>query len=251
MTRVLLTRDRERSADLAQALEKIGLSVAIEPVTRTVYEVQGLPWPGLAGWRWLAFTSVPAVVAFSQALRETGATLPPRLKIAAVGPATAAEISRRLRTPDYAALQAHGASLAQELLAADPRLPGSALLWPCAAQPRDEFPQALTRAGVRVVPWPCYRTEAVPSRELADRLKVHAPWQAAVFAAPSAVEAFVQAWPPPWDFAAAALGATTAEALREAGAGRVIVSPGTGTEDLVRAVVQALNVSSPERTPRP
>jgi uroporphyrinogen-III synthase len=101
-----------------------------------------------------------------------------------------------------------------------------------------------------LVAWPCYRTEAVPPRELSARLNTLAPWQAAVFAAPSAVNAFAAAWPLPWDFTPIAIGNVTAGALRMAGAQRVTVSAGTGTASLLQAVLHALGTFQERIHPR-
>jgi uroporphyrinogen-III synthase len=122
-----------------------------------------------------------------------------------------------LRDPQVAA-SGGGVELADALLEEEKGSTDWSVLWPCAQEPLPEFPRRLEDAGVKVEPWTCYRTEPVPVGELREELKNAAPWQAAVFAAPSAVRAFAEAWDEDWDFGCVAIGETTAGALKSAGA---------------------------------
>ncbi len=54
------------------------------------------------------------------------------------------------------------------------------------------------------------------------------------------MRAFAEAWDEDWDFNCVAIGDTTAGALKNAGASCVFVSGGTGTSDLLSAVIAAV-----------
>jgi len=238
--RILITREAERAADLVRMLEAEGLIAHAEPVTRTTYLPHDEDVPALESFDWLIFTSANGVKGFHDAYAST--PLPPSLKTAVVGPATAETVAKLLRAPDYVAKQNDAVSLANELLEEDPDMPHRAVLWPCAAHASFELALKLKDAGAEVVPWPVYLTEAVPQEELLEKLVRLWPWAVAVFAAPSAVSAFASAWPTPWDFPCVAIGQVTAKALMKAGAKNVRVSPTPAAVDLRDAILESINL---------
>jgi uroporphyrinogen-III synthase len=239
-SRVLITREADRAAELIRLLRAEGIEAVAEPVTRTVYLPHDEDLPAMESFDWLVFTSANGVKGFDQARKS--ALLPAALRTAVVGPGTADEATRLLRQPDYIAKQNDAASLAGELLEEDPELPHRAILWPCAAKSSLDLAMRLKDAGANVVPWPVYYTEAVPQQQLFERLAALWPWDAAVFAAPSAVAAFVNAWPQPWDFHCVAIGHVTAKALTKAGVEGVQVSRSPEAADLCEAILKPLRL---------
>jgi uroporphyrinogen III methyltransferase / synthase len=239
--RVLITRDPVRAGMLVERLRSSGVDAVAEPVTRTVFTDDAVSLPALDGFRWLAFTSANAVTAFADALRLNEKSLPEAMRIAAVGAATAAEILRRLHSPDVVASDSNGAELADTLLHVDHEIRGASLLWPCGARASAEFANRLTGSGVNVTPWECYSTEPVDPKVIAQNLTGHAPADVVLFAAPSAVKAFHAAMPTPWDFECVAIGTTTAAALLKAGADRLIVCASTALQDQQNAVIEAIS----------
>lgn len=238
--RVLILRDPARAAELLTLLKADGIPAMALAVIRTVFVWKRAELPDLARFHWLAFTSVNGVHGFADALRETAATLPAAIRIAAVGPATAAAVTRTLRTPEIVAAESDARHLAEAIGARSPQVQ-TALLWPCAAQHGEDFSVPLAAAGFRVQAWPVYATEALPPPQLRAALPPCADVAAAVFAAPSAVNAFVEALPPPWNFVAIAIGPVTARALVRAGVSHIVVSSGTAAADLHNVIIDTIS----------
>jgi len=176
----------------------------------------------LARFDWAAFASATAV---ERTLARVGALgLDPsalrRLSLAAVGPATAASLARALRAPDLVPAEAKGEALAAAL--AD-RVRGRRVLVPRPAEGRPELVLGLVAAGADVTSVEAYRTLPAPPETVAPL----AGWleagevAAVAFASPSAVQSVVAGLGGRAALlrraALAAIGPTTADALRAAG----------------------------------
>src|SRR3954447_21738047 len=113
--RVVVTRSEHQSAGLAAAFERAGARVDLLPLLAVVPPADPRPMEraaeDLASYDWLVFTSVNAVEAF---LRLTG-PLRTGLKIAAVGPATAAALRTFGSEPHLTARKAEAEGLAADL----------------------------------------------------------------------------------------------------------------------------------------
>lgn len=240
--RVLITRDHEKARELVKLLQDRGIESVVEPVTQTAYIWRDQPVPDLPGFAWIAFTSATAVIALAEALHASQSHLPQDISLAAVGKATAAEVEKRLRVPDLVADGALSSArgLAQALAERGEDAGSSTLLWPCSELAGHDFPSALAQAGVKVVPWACYTTQAVPPQILKNRLQAHQGWEAVVFAAPSAVRAFAEAWPGPWPFASVSIGKTTALALQEIGVKPIFVSPSPEAASITETIAKII-----------
>ena len=175
-----------------------------------------------ARFDWIVFASANAVertVARALALGIDRAALA-RPALAAVGPATAESLARALRDPDLVPAEATGAAMAAALA---PHVPGRRVLVPRPAEGRPELVEGLAAAGAEVVSVEAYRTVPAPP----ESLRPLAGWigrgevDAVAFASPSAVKAIVSALGPEVGCLGrvllAAIGPTTADALREAG----------------------------------
>jgi uroporphyrinogen III methyltransferase/synthase len=192
----------------------------------------------LGSYAWVAFTSVTAVAAFADHVRDGRAFGAAR--VAAVGPATAAALTEHFGiVADVVAGRATGADLAVSLGEA-PNL-GSSILVPQAADARPELVQGLEVRGWKVDEVEAYRAEPPPPLDQAARDAARLA-DAVVFTAPSAVEglfAELGDWVPP---AATAMGPTTAAAVIRAGvpAHRVAVPDDASVSGLVDALVRLL-----------
>ena len=243
---VLITREPGRARPLIAELESRGIHARAVPVTQTVPAADRGPVPDLRSFDWLVFTSRRAVEVFCDDLVASGLDLPDRLRMAAVGTATAEAAAQRLHPPDLLPERATGADLGRTLVQYTRRHPrsGSAprprVLWPCARRTAPGLAQVLEQAGWTLVPWPCYETVPAPPAVLRNTLRRLDPWDACVFAAPSAVRAFAAAWPPPWRFVVVTIGPTTAGAVRDLGLGNPVVSRAPDVHALADAVEQAL-----------
>lgn len=233
---VLILRDPARAAPLVQLLESSGITAQVLPVTRIEFLYRSEPPPDLSHYQWLAFTSVNGVRGFRAALPEVA--LPDAIRIAVVGPATAEAAADLVRPPDLVAAENDAQHLAADIAATAQRQ--QIVLWPCALKHGADFVRTLTSAGIHVHSWPVYATVPLPPEQICDGLQSTGNFRAAVFAAPSAVAAFADALPPPWNFTAVAIGGVTARALENAGATHMVISRGTSAAELLDCILKIL-----------
>lgn len=223
---VVVTRRKGDADALSARLAELGATVRELPAIAFAPPADPAPLDdalrGLDRFEWVVFTSATAVEKCLERLRALG--LPPaRLgaaRLAAVGPATAERLEREVRAPDVVPREARGASLAAELA---PLIRGRRVLFPRPAEGRPETMEGLRAAGAELTAVEAYRTVPVPPGKIAPL----AAWieggevDAVAFASPSAVQAVVAALGPGAallrTLPLAAIGPTTADALRAAG----------------------------------
>jgi uroporphyrinogen-III synthase/uroporphyrinogen III methyltransferase/synthase len=173
----------------------------------------------------------------------SGAAPLARLRLAAVGPATAERLARAVREPDLVPAEAKGDALAAALGA---HVRGRRVLFPRPAEGRPETVAGLLAAGAELTTVEAYRTVAAPPETIAPL----AAWlgagevDAVAFASPSAVEAVIGGLGSSAGLlrrvVLAAIGPTTADALRACGF-EVAVQPGRYTgRDLADAIAARL-----------
>ncbi len=224
--RVLVTRPREQIAALADALRALGA----EPVPYPTIELAPPPdWAALdaalAGpaHDWIVFTSPSAVrstTARAEATRARAALARP--KIAAVGRETARAVTDAGLV--VAAVPAADDQRQEGLVAALAHLPrGTRVLFPQTVGGREHLREVIVARGCAVDVVAVSRT--LPVRDL----PTPPAFDAATFASPSALRAFVARWgagPLAAAAAVAVIGPTTADAARELGV-RVDAMPDT------------------------
>jgi uroporphyrinogen III methyltransferase/synthase len=171
--RVLVTRPRPQAGSLAARLEAYGAEVVALPTIRIEPPDDWAPIDEairtLAGYRWVVFTSVNGVTAFSERLRRAGLhaqSLAGR-RVAAIGPETAEALRRAGIEPDRVPAEYRAEGLLHALETEVTR--GDAVLLVRAAEAREILPQELEARGVRVTVAPAYRTVLV--REGADHAR--------------------------------------------------------------------------------
>ena len=168
--RVLVTRPRAQARDLVQALESWGARAVLFPTVEILAPRDPVPLDRavahLVDYQWLVFTSANAVAAVYD--RLGAAPRPePGPRIAAVGPATAAEIRRRGGRVDFVPSEFLGARLGAEL----PDVDGRRILVPQGDQAAPSLAEALIKRGAKVQAVEAYRTappERPDPRDLAD-----------------------------------------------------------------------------------
>jgi uroporphyrinogen-III synthase len=244
-----VTRTAGGEDALSARLRELGAAVRELPANELGPPADPVPLDAalraLPTFDWVAFASAAAVERVLGRLDEL--RLPPgslsARSLAAVGPATAARLADALRPPDLTAAEATGEGLARALAS---EVRGRRVLLPRPAEGRPDLLDGLTAAGAEVVAVEAYRTLPAP----AERLRVLAGWiergevDAVTFASPSAVRAVAVALgretPLLGRALLAAIGPTTAAALREAGLpGGIVAGRPTGAE-LADAVAAAL-----------
>jgi uroporphyrinogen III methyltransferase/synthase len=243
--RVLVTRPAEQCAEWASALREAGA----DPVCVPMIETRAVEGPGLAeamreiaAYDIVVFTSANAVRYFADAIAShelpAGAL---RARIVCVGPATAAAARRTgfdgAETPSP---RADAASLVEVLRASG--VGGQRVLVPHGSLSSDAFVRGLCDAGARVDAVTVYETVAADVDAAALRAAlVSGELDALCFASPSAAKQFAACLDDAARAAArravvAAIGATTAAALRALALAPQVIPEQPGAQALVEAL---------------
>ncbi len=249
--RIVITRAPEQSAEMVRALENLGAEVALLPV---VAFAPPEDWRSLddalrrlKGFDAILFLSRNAVRYIFQRCRTLGiqceALGSSNRLIAAVGPATAEEAAREGLRVNFVAKNRTGESLVGELR---DRLAGRSVLLPRSDRGDARIPSALREAGASVTEVIAYRTVAPENLDPAILGRVQrAEVDAIVFASPSAfrnlsdsigADAMTKI---SGRVHFAAIGPTTARAVRESGA-RVDIEVSDAASIGVSAIADAL-----------
>jgi uroporphyrinogen III methyltransferase/synthase len=228
--RLVITRAPEQAHEMTYALEALGAEVLVLP---TVEFAPPEDWRELdnalrrlSGFDAILFLSRNAVRYIFKRRRELGITCEPlqssKCMIAAVGPGTAQAITSEGLRVDYVAKNQTGDALVREL---GDHLAGKQVLLPRSNRGDDRLSKALRAAGAYVTEVVAYRTTVPETIEpsLLARLR-SGEVDALIFASPSAFHIFsdcvgadeVASLSGRVQFAA--IGPTTAAAIRSAGA---------------------------------
>jgi uroporphyrinogen III methyltransferase/synthase len=152
--RIVVTRPRAQAEELARLLEDQGAEVILFPTIEIAPPPDAAPFERAveeaATYDWIVFTSANGVRVFFERfvlgrrdLRELA-----RVRLAAIGPETAAELERRLLRPAVVAAEFRAEGLIAALAAEDVR--GKRFLLPRAAGARPVLPETLSARGARV-----------------------------------------------------------------------------------------------------
>ncbi len=227
--RVVVTRAAEQSAELVAALERLGADVLLMPTVEFAppedSSALDAAMAHLSNFHWILFTSQNAVRFFARHLAEHSSNQarfeqPAEPRTAAVGPGTAEAANKEGFRVEYVAKNHTGESLARELTA---ELRGKRVLLPHSDRADDRLSSALRAAGAEVTEVIAYLTAAPKAIDPHTLQRVrNAEVDAMIFASPSAFHN-LQRWISAAELAAlsqrvqfAAIGPTTARALREA-----------------------------------
>ena len=238
--RVVVTRARAQSSDLARRLQAAGAEVLEVPTISILDPADGgaalrEAVARLATYDWVVFSSANAVDRLLGQVRDVRAFGPAR--VAAVGPGTAAALAAAGLVADLVPER----YVAEALLDAFPAPPaaGGKVLLPRAAVARPVLPDGLRRAGWTVDVVEAYRTEPCPLPP--DQLAAVGKADAIAFASASAVHAFVAAaGPDAAPPAVVCIGPVTAEAAGAAGLTVAATADPSTLDGLVDAVAAAL-----------
>lgn len=198
--RVVVTRSRAQARSLCALLEADGAEVIEFPAIRVVppsdYGPLDRAIERLADYQWIAFTSQNAVTALADRLEVRGrdTALLERLRIAAIGPATAHALCARGLRPRLAPARFVAEALVEAFAAAYPQgLRGVRVLLPRALDARTVLPDGLRALGAVVDVVPVYRVEVEREQGPAawQRL-LHEAVDAVTFTSPSTVRNLVE-----------------------------------------------------------
>jgi uroporphyrinogen III methyltransferase/synthase len=242
--RIMVTRADRQAAALADALTALGAEavrcpvIAIEPIP-----VDPASLHDLGRYDWLVLTSANGVERLRELLRDSGRDLPAHIKVAAIGPETAARVVEAGMTPALVPQRFIAEDLADALAAA--MAPGAHILLARAAGARDVLPEQLRARGARVDVLETYR--AIPPADVQPRLAACLPGVDMItFASSSTVRHFVEAMPGALaeGVRIACIGPITAQTARDLGLRVDIIAQEYTTRGLVDAIVRS-------RTPIP
>lgn len=232
--RVLVLRAAEQSTPLIEALDAAGADTLHVPLLQfeAVETERALDFDE---FDWVAFTSANAV-------RFTAPLASGRARVACIGPATA-KAARGVGMRVDA--EPSGASLPETLAAAIhacDSLVGKRVLVPRVEGAREAFPEALRKLGATVETREVYRNH-VPTGAFERLRKIAADGvDAALVTSPSSVTRLIEALGRDRFLRLAeetvmvCIGPTTTQALREAGAGDVVIAADAQSDALIRAL---------------
>jgi uroporphyrinogen-III synthase len=245
--RIVVTRRTDQASRLIRLLEERGAVVlkvpatAIGPPEEPALLDEALQ--GIDRFDWIVFTSANAVEAVRDRLAALGLGLLARgPRVASVGPATTGALGRAFPEDrvdlepeaDYRAagllhaFEAHGCS-------------GARVLVPLSSRGREELPLGLRELGAEVTVATAYTTTEPPGLAEAVRRCVDQGFDAATFAAPSAVQAFAKAaGAGAQGLPAVVIGPTTEAAAREALFDILAIASPSTVDGLVAALERAL-----------
>jgi uroporphyrinogen-III synthase len=241
--RVVITRAAHQAEGLAESFRAAGLAVEHLPLLEVIPPADPRPLERaaseLALYDWLVFTSSNAVDAF---LPLTGGSLPHRLRVAVVGPATAEALRGFGVEPHLTASRADAEGLLADLAPLVDR--SRRVLLPQAADARPTLAEWLNRAGAEVVAVVAY-DKGMPAgaRERAERLFTGTPIGWVTFTSPRIVRHFAELFGEDWEgrrpeLRAASIGPVTTAELRRHGVERIAEAASPGEAGLVEAVLR-------------
>ncbi len=182
---------------------------------------------------WLVYTSFRGVRATRRLAEAIRAARERGLRVAAVGPRTAVEVERVLGfKPDLVPREYRGAVLADELVSRGAR----SVLMARSEKALEEPVRLLRERGVVVHDIPVY-TMMVLDRMVEAAVRVASLYDYVVFTSPSIVRAFFSKWRG-GALRAAAIGPTTARALREHGVEPLVTPREYTLEALLEAILE-------------
>lgn len=244
--RIVITRAEHQAEALTLAFETAGFQVEPLPLLEIVPPADPRllerAASELALFDWVVFTSSNAVETF---LPLTGGGVPPRLRIAAVGPATAEALRAWEIEPHLTASKSDAEGLVADLGPLVSRR--QRVLLPQASDARPALLDGLVQAGAEAVPVVAYDKrlpEDAPRR--AAELFGSSPIGWVTFTSPRIVRHFTDLFGAGWErrrpeLRAASIGPVTSAELRRRGIDPAAEADRPGDQELVDAVLSALS----------
>jgi len=244
---VVVTRQTQQAGELTSRLELLGASVSLLPCIAIADPEDGgaalrNAVASIGEYEWVALTSANGAErlldAAGDARRLAG------VKIAAVGPATAAALRSGHLVADLVSQKSSAAALAESL---GPRTGRGRVLFARATEAMPQLPKTLRSVGWTVDEVEAYRTVVAGPSDGAtpEAIDRGARADAAVFASPSAVRGFVSLLAGRrLPASAVCIGPSTASEADAVGFEMITVAREASDPGLVDAVVEARNLGS-------
>lgn len=242
--RIVLTRTRKQASRMKKAFQELGADVLELPTIR----VEPMEWsvPEMAPYGWLVFTSPNAVDFFMEPyLKENDIRSLAGIRIACVGPATAARLRAMGIQPDFTPGRYTGEALVSEWPSGEGC--SGRVLFPCGNLAKQVIGEGLAGKGCQVDRLEVYRT--VPEREGWNHRRFcdeGADW--VVFASSSAVENFhaLELEYPREGCRYAGFGPVTSQTMRDLGYAVDYEAPESRVEVLVEGIRELIRRREPQ-----
>lgn len=251
--RILLTRERSRSEDLADQLESLGATVIIFPtisVSANLSERSRDLLGQLGDFRWIVFLSPNGVRYFLEGLREVGRDLRSLAgtRIFSMGPATTDALVKAGILPDLSPSDSHGEGVVAAFRAL-PKPHSGKILLVRGDRGTGTIPRGLEETGYEVETVEVYENTlpTVPSyrKERLKALLEDGTIDLAVFYSPSAIKGLLSLYPDHVEaiskIPALAIGPTTREELVRAKIRTLLMAETPTTSSVVDAAVDFLS----------
>ncbi len=160
--RIVVTRARQQASDLVGLLSELGAKCLEYPTIKIIPPHDSRPLKqaveNLSAYDWIVFTSVNGVIYFFERLFAAGKDVRAlgRLKIAAIGPATAGRLREFGLNSDIVPETYRAESVAEAFKTE--KLKGKKILLPRALEARPVLPKELKKMGAKVDEIPAYET---------------------------------------------------------------------------------------------
>jgi uroporphyrinogen-III synthase len=243
--RVVVTRAARQASGLIEGLAAHGANAVLLPLLEVIPPEDPRPLERaaseLALYDWLVLTSANAVESLFE---RSGGAAPARLRVAAVGEATARALRDYDIEPALIADQSRAEGLAADLAPHVSRR--RRVLLPQAEDARPMLAELLEAAGAEVVRVTAYRKRAPEgAADRARALFATRPWGWVTFTSPSTVHGLVGALGAQWTdgeptLDAASIGPVTSEALRSFGTEPTVEAGSPSAASLVESIVAAV-----------
>lgn len=221
-TRPLEPRLLDQAAQKGIRIDALSF-IDTEPIrdTTLTHQVQQLGERSLTA----VFTSMNAVEAVA-GCQTTLEGLSPRWQIFCIGAATRSKVEANFGAPSIAGTASSAAALAGVILEHHP----DEVFFFCGDRRREELPEKLTAAGVRVHELVVYKTTQTPQR-------IEDVYDGIVFFSPSAVHSFFSMNGTTEKTILFAIGTTTADTIRTYANNPVVTSASPEKEALIRQLI--------------
>jgi uroporphyrinogen III methyltransferase/synthase len=247
--RVLVTRPRGADEDFAAKLYEVGAEPILAPTIAIAApddeSAAASAVTRVREYAWVAFTSRNGVDAFFDRLTASGkdARALGDVRVAAIGPATAARLVALGVRPDFVPSSAVGEAIAQGLV--EHTAAGDRVLLYRAQEGRDVIPETLSANGRHVDDIAAYKTVAIHDTAIAEAAHHTDMW---TFTSASTVRAFVANVPDAAALASrveiACIGPVTAAAARELGLRVDVVADEFTVDGLIDAMESSATPSA-------
>ncbi|MCS6857141.1 MAG: uroporphyrinogen-III synthase [Sandaracinaceae bacterium] len=173
--RVLVLRPEGQSEEIASLLREHGATPLVHPILRILPPTDPSPLREallqLHSFDWVIFTSANGVDFTLRMLEELGkgTSALEKVRVCAIGPATAKRLCSRGIHPDLVPKEFRGEAVAEALLERMPNPQGQRVLIPRAERAREVLPSLLSENGVSVTVVAAYRTEG-PNPQSSSRI---------------------------------------------------------------------------------